>query len=160
MHVGRQTLLLRIPETQALEGDWNFHVFPGVFALFVDETIALLERSITRDREHWLAMWLFGAGWYRDYKVSCKLRNLLKQNQTISDHSLQGFEVILWWHASDSIWTKNFAYYECPTCDNQFHPETGCVYDWTIGEGLAACGGRRFTCPNNHTLYSKTEWDS
>lgn len=150
-----------MPELLPSNTDWDFHVFPGVFSLYVDETISLLTRSIQEDRKHWLVMRLFfRAGWYQVYRNHFRLVALLKHGHTITDQALHELQSPLWCLAANMIWPRNFFCYKCPICLRRFEATTGYAYHWTHGEGLAASGGRRFTCPNQHMLYSIMEWNS
>ena len=55
----RKTVLFHVPEDLACYGDWDFKVFPGVFALFVDVPCADLDRLISEDRRDFIRL-LFG----------------------------------------------------------------------------------------------------
>jgi hypothetical protein len=156
----QQTVRLRVPKDLPCYRDWDFKVFPGVFALFVDVLCAELTRRIDEDRRHYIVMWLFGAGWYRDYKTHVRLRNLLREKRNETDPVLEEYQSTIWHIAAEMIYSRDFLYYVCPECDRRYAPSEGVVHEWTYGEDLAAHRGRRCECPKGHTLYSIMDWIS
>ena len=46
----------------------------------------------------------------------------------------------------------------CDQCDGIVTPKDIIVFDWGIGTGLSAHGGRRLACPRMHTVYCCMEW--
>ena len=158
--MNEQTVLLHVPANLPCYGDWDFDVYPGKFYLHKTVVLEVLDASIRNDRPYLISMWLFGAGWYRDYKTHKRLRDLLRKQRKTDEGILDSYQLTLWSLASDSIFSRRFASYVCPECRQEYTPVEGEVIEWTFGEELAAHGGRRFECPKSHTVYSVTEWNS
>jgi hypothetical protein len=153
-----QTFVFRVPANLPCYGDWNFDVYPGEFALYKSALVDKLTALIDQDRRHWIAMWLFGAGWYRDYKTHLRLRDILQDKCRASELNLEPYPSTIWIVSSDAIFSRHFDSYLCPECNVKYSPEEGTIIDWRFGKSLAAHGGRRFACPRSHTVYSIMEW--
>lgn len=154
----RQIVLFNVPKDLPCYGDWNFKVFAGQFALFVDVLQTDLSNHIRRDRS--LILWLLSPR-HRGYRKSHR------QLQKILAEESIGFDAItpeqhhtIWVIARERIYSRSFAYYFCPECQRRYPPEEGNVLEWSFGIDLCAHGGRRFECPQGHTLYSIMDWET
>jgi hypothetical protein len=155
-----QTVLLRVPDDLPCYQEWDFKVWPGEFALFKEALISELIRLIKEDRRHYIAMWIFGAGWLREYKTHIRLRKLLDNADAESLENLEDYRLTVWSIAEPLIYSQEFRHFMCPPCNRTFAPGDGHVEEWTSGEDLGEFGGRRFLCPSGHTLYAITEWNT
>lgn len=156
---GDQTFVFQVPANLPCYGDWDFVVYPGEFELYASTMIETLTAHITHNRWHYLAM-LIGAGWYRDHKQYLRLRKLLRGPFDREESALAEFQSTIWCLASCAIFSRRFASFYCPKCQQKYAPTDGVLEPWAFGEELAAHGGHRLECPKSHTVYSIMEWNS
>lgn len=143
-------------ETQQPTGYENldFRVFPGVFELNAADVLSHLHKSRKTMLSHW-----------PDLKHANRcieaLERLIPETVDeslvpLDDTLIEGLSIV----ASFLIPKRKYRNAFCPKCE-KWYPSTDIrTYEWSFGDFLGACGGDRYVCQVDHTLYSLMYWQS
>jgi hypothetical protein len=152
------TVLFTMPEGLACAADWPFSVYPGTFALLREPFQRHIEQFIARDRKAWLALLLFRQA-RRELRELIRLKDSLRKPRGQDDTELNSrFQVLAWSRAAEMIYERQFASFRCPACRRDHLPTEGGIVRWSTHGG--ASGGKRFLCPQDHTLYARQDWSA
>jgi hypothetical protein len=149
-----------VPASLPCYGDWDFHIHPGTFDLFVEPVVAVFREYVNWRRWYYSRNRKRESG-YRSYLYHIAALDWLEDSARRSDLVVWEWEPVLVWHlASKVVYTCQWSQVRCPSCAADYPPGSGRVAEWSIGWGLAAEGGRRYVCPAGHTLYAIGDWNS
>jgi hypothetical protein len=159
MEKATTTVLFTMPEGLPCSSDWDFTVCPGTFALLLEPLQQHIQWFIARDRRAWLALLVFTQV-RREHRELIRLRSWLqKLRGSQGSYELDSrFQLIAWSRAGELIYSRRFAFSRCPACQRDYPPTEGIIAEWSRNGGIY--GGRRFICPQGHTLYATTEWSA
>jgi hypothetical protein len=137
---------------------WKSVLPLGVFDFHVEALLSKVRRNI----QH-----------FDDHPALHQFPAQRKQNQTFRAlaNELEALpEVVTPWETSDEDriwWLVNSLVFDgawdsvfCPECQNSWTFSDCAIEDWSVGEDLAAEGGRLLMCPRHHLLCRSREWNS
>jgi hypothetical protein len=138
---------------------WDFEVFGAEIALRAEDVREVYAAYLENHRRHFSNIPKHWGRYVEAQRVAELFAMLAEACAAGQDLTLDG-EDYVWSFCSDLMFDRQFVSIQCPECCREFGPEACRVLVWSFGGGLAAEGGRRVVCPNDHTLYSCLEWNS
>jgi hypothetical protein len=158
--VAGQVIRWTVPTSLPCYGDWNFRIYPGTFDLFLEPLLLSLRGFVSWRREYYTRNAKNPDG-YQSYIDHIAAVNWL-------EGAAKGADLIVWdgdpsliWHLAGAlVYNGQWVQVRCPGCKAEYRPGSGRIVEWRFGSGLAAEGGHRYVCPEGHTLYAITEWNS
>ncbi|WP_143549103.1 hypothetical protein [Rhodopirellula bahusiensis] len=155
------TSLLRFtnPNDIPIYGDWDFKVYPARITLRSSDMLAVYRQYIENHHKYHSTIPKEWPRYTEFQRVSELAERLQAACDTETDIDFESADY-LWSFSSGLMFDRKFVSVYCPECDRDFAADQCKVVDWSYGSGLAAHGGQRVECPQEHTLYSCMQWNS